>query len=361
MKVLCVCPIGIGNYLLTYPACRMLKKRRPELSLHLLGLRTNIRDWAAADALWDGVHVFDPTRLDGGLSEALRIVGSLRREKFDVCLGFFPANKWQYNLLAFLAGVGQRYAFRYRLKSLSSLSFLSTSRVPVDSRLHDLEQNCALAGAFLGEDLSHEQAVFPELFAGTESGWAEEYVRTRTKGGVLLGIHPGSSADHGMEAKRWAPERFGGLVDRICSFTGGEALIFGGPEESGLKRRVAETARAPAICVDAPSLRHTAALLSKCALTVCNDSGLMHISACLGVPTVGIFGPTDPRRNGPRGARTLAVRKDMPGFPLWTADNVGRRDTPPGIDPHASLEALTVEDAWGQIRPALEGWGVGRS
>jgi hypothetical protein len=44
----------------------------------------------------------------------------------------------------------------------------------------------------------------------------------------------------------------------------------------------------------------------------------------------------------------------MKGFPLWTAENVGDRSVPEGIDPRASLNALTPEDAWAQLKPWLE-------
>jgi ADP-heptose:LPS heptosyltransferase len=79
----------------------------------------------------------------------------------------------------------------------------------------------------------------------------------------------------------------------------------------------------------------------------------MHIAAGQGVPTVALFGPTDEKRNGPVGANTLVVRKPMEGFPVWTAENVGKRKLKRGINPRASLEALTSEDAWAQVEPWL--------
>jgi hypothetical protein len=44
----------------------------------------------------------------------------------------------------------------------------------------------------------------------------------------------------------------------------------------------------------------------------------------------------------------------MQGFPLWTAKNVGDRALPQGVDPKASLNALTAEDAWEQMMPWLD-------
>ncbi|HMD67416.1 MAG TPA: glycosyltransferase family 9 protein, partial [Chitinivibrionales bacterium] len=92
----------------------------------------------------------------------------------------------------------------------------------------------------------------------------------------------------------------------------------------------------------------------ECACCIANDSGVMHMAACMGVPTAGIFGPTDEKRNGPFGGKNCVIRKPMPGFPVYTAINVGDRSAPPGIDPRSSLTALTAEDAWRQLSPWLE-------
>ena len=88
-------------------------------------------------------------------------------------------------------------------------------------------------------------------------------------------------------------------------------------------------------------------------IAVGNDSGLMHLAACVGTPTVGIFGPTDEGRNGPMGERTLVVRRHLEGFPLWTAANVGSRAVPEGVNPRESLERLGVNEAWQKIEPWL--------
>jgi len=354
MKTLCICPIGIGNYIVAYPAFALLRKHRPDIDLHLLGLRNNIREWAAGDSLWSGVHVFDPTRMKGDVHEAIGIIRTLRHERFDASLSYFPSNKWQYNLLPVLAGIPKRYAFAYPLKGASSMAFLNTHSLAVNTALHDLWQNVALTGHFLGADLAGEKPVFPALYGTVEEQWANAYVKALGDSRFLLGMHPGSSADHGMDAKRWPPEHFARLGDLAAQQRGARVLILGGPEEASLKRQVVDSMRMPGAIADTPSLRHTAALITRCNLCVCNDSGLMHMSACMGVPTVGIFGPTDEKRNGPVGARALAIRKPMAGFPLWTAANVGRRAIPVGVDPMAPLRALTPEDAWSRIQAWLD-------
>jgi heptosyltransferase-2 len=348
MKVLCVCPIGIGNYLLCYPAFAFLKKAMPEASLHLLALREGIAEFARGDPLWSGMTVFDPTRVGKNVAASFRILLELRSRRFDASLNFFPSNTWHYHLLPWLCGVRRRLAYRYHVNGLLKLSLLSNCKVAVNADLHDVEQNLRLVSSFIGMDHGKSPYTFPSLCTHEDFEWARRRLPSSTK---YIGIHPGSSADHGMNAKRWAPERFAGLADHVVALIGAEACIFGGSDEEHLKIRVVESMKFPAYVMEPASLSKTAALLSQCALCICNDSGLMHMAACLGVPTVGIFGPTDEKRNGPVGGKTLVIRKEMDGFPVWTACTVGKRSLPQGVDPQASLKALSVEEAWRQLKP----------
>jgi ADP-heptose:LPS heptosyltransferase len=128
----------------------------------------------------------------------------------------------------------------------------------------------------------------------------------------------------------------------------------GGPDEAAIKKETAAAMTAKHRIVDPCSLRVTAALLGECRLCLCNDSGIMHLAACSGVPVAALFGPTDEQRNGPWGKYHCIVRKPMPGFPLWTADNVGQRSIPAGVDPRRSLLELTVDDAWSIVRGFCE-------
>jgi ADP-heptose:LPS heptosyltransferase len=147
--------------------------------------------------------------------------------------------------------------------------------------------------------------------------------------------------------------RFGELANRICNVLKAQALIFGTRDEEKIKLVTASLIQAPHRIIEPCGVRMTAALIGECSLMLCNDSGLMHIAACMGVPTAAVFGPTDENRNGPVGAGHLVLRKPMPGFPLWTAATVGVRGVKTGIDPMASLKSLSVDEAWEKLMPWL--------
>jgi ADP-heptose:LPS heptosyltransferase len=355
MKILCICPIGIGNYLLCYPAFSALKRAMPGASVQMLALREGVAALARGDAVWEKVHMFDPTKLPGNIGSVVKGITGLRREKFDVCLNYFPSNTWQYNLLPALVGIPERYGFRYHVASFLKLSFLCNHKLPVAVDLHDARQNLALTNYFVKKDptASDHEMLFPTLFGPRDRAWAQEYAASISNNTRFVGLHPGSSAEHGMAAKRWAPEAFAGLADKVCGFLDAEALVFGSRDEAALVQKCAGSMKAKAHRVAPVSIQRTAALISLCSVCICNDSGLMHIAACQGTPTVGIFGPTDEKRNGPFGERVLVIRKKMEGFPVWTVLNAGNRSLPKGVDPSASLRGLSVEEAWAQLRPWL--------
>jgi heptosyltransferase II len=351
MKLLCVCPIGVGNYLLCYPAFAFLKKSMPDAEIYLLALRDGIAELAKGDAMWEDIFVVDPTKIRKNVSAAFRIILRLRSQRFYASLNFFPSNTWQYNLLPWLAGVKRRYAFEYPVSGIDKLSFLSNYKTPVNVELHDIFQNYGLVASYFDHRVEGPQPKFPRLFSEADVQWAKAHLGSLSNNPTRIAIHPGSSADHGMGAKRWPPERFAGLGDKVCEILHGEAYIFGGPDEEALKIGVSNAMDMKSNVVQPVSLSKTAALLSQCAICICNDSGIMHMAACIGVPTVGIFGPTDEKRNGPFGAKTLVIRKEMEGFPVWTARNAGNRKLPRDVDPQAPLTALNCEEAWRQLRP----------
>jgi len=354
MKVQCICPIGIGNYLMCYPAFHFLKKKKPDCSLHLIALRHSIGALAQGDPLWDSIETFDPDKIKRDVKKGISIIARLRAMHCDASLCFFPSNTWQYFSVPFLSGISRRYAFKYDKKKFSSLSFLCNNPLKVDLGLHDIDQNIKLVEFFLQENYTEAQKVFPKQYDDADLAWATAYCESEAPGKRRIAVHPGSSVEHGMDVKRWSADRFGLLCDKICKKMSAHAFVLGSPDEDELKRAMAQSMKENAHIVETVSIKKTAALLSQCSLALCNDSGIMHMAACLDIPTIGIFGPTDEKRNGPYGKKNIVVRKPMQGFPLWTAANVGDRGIAIGIDPKASLNALTVDDAWDQIEPWLE-------
>ena len=93
-------------------------------------------------------------------------------------------------------------------------------------------------------------------------------------------------------------------------------MVFGGPGEAERALAAPLLAALPPDAVDLVGrleIPEAAAALARCALFVGNDSGLMHLAAAVGTPTLGLFGPTSAEEYGPVGARAAAVI--APGAP----------------------------------------------
>jgi ADP-heptose:LPS heptosyltransferase len=115
-------------------------------------------------------------------------------------------------------------------------------------------------------------------------------------------------------AKQWPAERFAAAVTRLTAadgpLPGAHVAVFAGPGERAAARPVIEALPASRVIdlIGEPHLLDVFALLRRCSLYFGNDSGLMHMAAATGIPTLGLFGPSPDWRYGPWGTRTAVVR-----------------------------------------------------
>jgi heptosyltransferase-2 len=111
-------------------------------------------------------------------------------------------------------------------------------------------------------------------------------------------------------AKRWFPERFAAVADRLIGRFSCPVLLFGGAGDRTSTEAVQSAAQSAFIDIAGrTTLREAISLIARCDLFITNDSGLMHVAGALGVPTVAIFGSTNPETTSPLGERTAIVRK----------------------------------------------------
>jgi len=176
----------------------------------------------------------------------------------------------------------------------------------------------------------------------TESPSPEEAMESETHARGLdqgfLALHPGS----GSPAKNWPPQRFATLVEDWWRARGSRApwlLAVGPAERDGL---AALTTLHPVVIARAWPARMLGALLSRTGVYIGNDSGVSHLAAAWGAPTVALFGPTDPDVWSPVGPRVCVVRS-----------------------PTGRMEDIAVEDVLPHMADSPppgrgEGWGEGR-
>lgn len=172
-----------------------------------------------------------------------------------------------------------------------------------------------------------------------------------------LGLGPTANWDR----KVWPAERFAALVRALTApggpLPGARVAVFGGPgaQERAMAAPLLEALPPEASAVDLVgrlSLPEAAACLARCALFVGNDSGLMHLAAAAGTPTLGLFGPTPASEYGPAGPRAAAVlargpagAAPMEALPvedaLAAAARLLGRDVPPSLAASSAAAAAT--------------------
>ncbi len=146
--------------------------------------------------------------------------------------------------------------------------------------------------------------------------WARDWLEGRLGPDVrAVTIHPGS----GSPAKCWPAESCAALVRRLTA----PVLLLEGPADAGACERLRALLppSCPTVRAAGLSLLQSAAVVERSVLFVGNDSGISHLAAALGVPTVAVFGPTDPSVWAPLGRRVAVVRSPDRG--AWpTPDEV---------------------------------------
>ncbi len=149
-----------------------------------------------------------------------------------------------------------------------------------------------------------------------------EAARLVPEGTPVLALGPTAN----WRGKIWPAESFAALVERLTAaggiLPGARVAVFGAGSERQIAQPVLDSVpeRRRIDLVGAVELPAAAAALRRCALYVGNDSGLMHLAAAAGAPTLGLFGPSRPEHYAPWGARTAVVRTPVPYDELFPPD-----------------------------------------
>jgi lipopolysaccharide heptosyltransferase I len=135
----------------------------------------------------------------------------------------------------------------------------------------------------------------------------------------LIGINPGA----GWETKRWGSKRYALLADRLIEHQGAKVIWTWGPGEEALVEEIQQKMKAESYIAPPTRVLELAALIRRLDLFIGGDTGPLHLAVALGIPTVSIFGPTDPKRNGPYGPghRILYNELDCSGCHKRTCNN----------------------------------------
>ena len=193
---------------------------------------------------------------------------------------------------------------------------------------HVIEQNFALVREWTGKAIPVPDAILPLDLAA--EAWCDRYCIGLRSAKIVL-MNPGA----GWGAKQWPTERYGQVAQELVS-DGCTVLVNYGPGEESLARSVEASSGGTACPVEC-SLGELIALTRRAALFVGGDTGPLHLAAALKIPTVAMFGPTNPARNGPFGTRSVVLRS-----PDSATSHKRRAETDPGMFHITKEQVLTA-------------------
>jgi len=324
----------IGDAVMTTPAMAALRSSFPDAEIVVVA-NPLVAELFRSHPYCDRVIVYDKKGAHRGLRGLWRFCGTLRRERFD--LAVLLQNAFEAALMAALAGIPLRAGYGSDGRGL-----LLTHAVAVGEaqrRLHHTRYYLQMLEALgiAGGDGALRLAC-------TE----EELARAR----ALLGsadvvvINPGAAYG---SAKRWLPERFAEVGNRLHAEFGVRVVLTGGPGETEIGDDIAAAMRvAPLNLIGKTSVREMMAVLSLCRLVVTNDSGPMHVAAAFGTPIIAVFGSTDHSTTSPLADTCRIIRKEVDCAPCLL------RQCPTD---HRCMEAIGVEDVMAGVH---ELWGAAR-
>ncbi len=272
------------------------------------------------------------------LGDAVASFRELRSFSFDTALDAQGLIK--SGLIALLSGARERIGFE-RKHCREGLSSLFTNRhvAPPAGHHHIVEKNLALL-APLGIKPASPRFPLPSFRAYRLM--VDTFLRRSGLGVAkpLIALHPGA----GWPTKRWGEEKFARLGDALALRTGAQIIITWGPGDEGAASRVNSLMASEPRLAPALTLPQLACLLEHCLMFIGGDTGPLHLAAAMGVPVLGIYGPTTPWRNGPFGVEHALLYRPLP------CSGCHKRSC---RDPLCIL-SLTVEEA---LEAALELWG----
>jgi len=300
--ILLVPYMWVGDFVRCHTVVRLLRERFPERRVDVLTttLCAPLTDYMP------GVRqaiVVDLPRSRLALAHQAALARRLKERHYGTAL--VMPRTWKAALAPFFAGIPERtgYFGEARLLLLNDLR-------PGERKLPRMVDRCAAlalpAGATLPRQWPAPELIVPPAEA---AAWRERRGLNDMKGPIVA-LAPGAVGP----SKRWPSDAYAALTRQILA-DGCAVWILGGPDERPLAQEIVGNSKARDLT--GRDLRDAILALASSSVLVSNDSGLLHVGAALGTPSIGIFGPTSPWHWAPLNplAATIETATDVPCRP----------------------------------------------
>ncbi|RJP74388.1 MAG: glycosyltransferase family 9 protein [Candidatus Zixiibacteriota bacterium] len=293
-RVLIIRNQGIGDLLLITPALRAVRALHPEARVALV-----VGEWSRpaveGNPNLDEIIAYPDAWIQNKQPLGyLRLVAKLARRRFHRAYIFHSHTL--IHLIAALAGIPRRYGFfdPGLGKSGALLTAKAKWQPNTDRYIADNYLDVPRLAGFSGSDVSLDLCLSPEEQAAADDLLA----RHGLEGGRFFTVAPGGGINprQNVFAKRWGTERFSAFCRLLLGRYGLPVVLLGSRGEMEISRAVAAgvgervvdlTGRVP--------FRTSAGLIRRSRMLISNDSSVMHVAVAYRVPSLALFGPSNPR------------------------------------------------------------------
>lgn len=306
-KILIVRLGAMGDILHALPAVTGIRAALPDATIGWLVEERWIDLLAAGEnkPVVNLIHAVNTRRWRSALlhpsimREVLSARKAIRSLHYDVALDFQGAIKSAW--FAKVTGASCRAGFANPRETAARFFY---SEKFSRSGEHVIEQNHALAAQALKKYLDRKslKLLAPQLpHDPAAEGWADAEIKKLGIASFAI-MNPGA----GWGAKQWPPERYGQVAQALARHNL-KTLVNAARGEEPLAQAVIQASRGQAFAISS-TIGQLIALTRRARLFIGGDTGPLHLAAALGIPVVGLFGPTDPARTGPFGTRAVPLR-----------------------------------------------------
>jgi heptosyltransferase-2 len=279
--VLIVPYVWIGDFVRVHSVARLLRDQNPERPVDMVSstLCAPLADYMP------GVRaaiVADIPRRRLGMTQQVELAAKLRERGYGQAL--IMSRKWKAALAPWLAGIPKRTGFvgEYRYGLLNDVRY-GERQLP---RMIDQMGALALpADAALPAEWPLPELKVP---AREVNAWCDRQGLAEDDPPIVT-LSPGAVG----EGKAWPPANYAELAKALVE-DGASVWVLGGPNETPIAKQIIDAAGPKVRDVTGTDLRNAVLAMAAADAAVTNDSGLMHVSAAIGTPTIAIFGPTSP-------------------------------------------------------------------
>jgi heptosyltransferase-2 len=327
----------LGDAVMSVPAVRAIKSGRPDAQITIAAPSKIAPVWKLVPEV-DAIISLNAE----SLFEAIRLIR--RQSPFDAAI-LFP-NSLRVALEAYLSGMPRRVGYRghFRRWLLNQLVREPETLGPLEhqsNRYLRIAQTCGAETANSEQRTSNAEA--PNLNQTSDSPQDESVRLADIKHQTFLGLCPG--AEYGS-AKRWLPERFAEVAAAVAAKLQVQWILFGTAQDAVIGEQISRVLGAHCVNrIGQTTLDQLIDELRECRLLLTNDTGTMHLAALLGIPTVAIFGSTEPGLTGPLGNDHIILRHQVECSPCFL------RQCP--ID-FRCMRAITVQEVTDAVRSILQ-------